>query len=99
MSARETLEIATLGGAKVLGRKDCGSIEVAKRADIAIWDMHTVGAAGNWDPVAALVLTGPHQVKDLFVEGRQIVRDGHLASIDLRPAIEKHNKLALTLLS
>jgi len=99
MSARETLEIATLGGAKVLGRKDCGSIEVGKRADMAIWDMHTVGAAGNWDPVAALVLTGPHQVKDLFVEGRQIVRDGHLASINLRSAIEKHNKLALTLLS
>ncbi|GLQ17792.1 8-oxoguanine deaminase [Maritalea porphyrae] len=99
MSARETLEIATLGGAKVLGRDDCGSIEVGKRADIAIWDLNNVQAAGNWDAVAALVLTGPHQVKDLFVEGRQIVRDGHLTSIDLRPAIEKHNKLALTLLS
>lgn len=99
MSARETLEIATLGGAKVLGRDDCGSIEVGKRADIAIWDLNNVQAAGNWDPVAALVLTGPHQVKDLFVEGRQIVRDGQLTSIDLRPAIENHNKLALTLLS
>jgi len=99
ISARETLEIATLGGAKVLGRDDCGSIEVGKRADIAIWDLNNVQAAGNWDAVAALVLTGPHQVKDLFVEGRQIVRDGHLASINLRSAIEKHNKLALTLLS
>lgn len=99
ISARETLEIATLGGAKVLGRDDCGSIEVGKRADIAIWDLNNVQAAGNWDAVAALVLTGPHQVKDLFVEGRQIVRDGQLTSIDLRPAIENHNKLALTLLS
>ncbi len=99
MSARETLEIATLGGAKVLGRDDCGSIEVGKRADIAIWDLNNVQAAGNWDAVAALVLTGPHQVKDLLVEGRQIVSDGHLTSIDLRPAIENHNKLALTLLS
>ncbi len=97
MSARETLEIATLGGAKVLGRKDSGSIEVGKRADIAIWDMQTVGAAGNWDPVAALVLTGPHTVRDLFVEGRQIVGDGQLLGQDVGKLIERHNRLAQSL--
>ena len=98
MSARETLEIATLGGAKVLGREDCGSIEVGKRADIAIWDLGNVIASGNWDPVAALVLTGPHSVRDLFVEGRQIVRDGQLTTIDLGRAVERHNDLAKTLM-
>ena len=98
MSARETLEIATLGGAKVLGRDDCGSIEVGKRADIAIWDLGNVSASGNWDPVAALVLTGPHSVRDLFVEGRQIVRDGQLTTIDLGRAVERHNDLAKTLM-
>lgn len=94
MAAREALEIATLGGAQVLGRDDCGSIEVGKRADIAIWDVSGLGAAGSWDPVAALVLCGPFDVRDLFVEGKQIVRDGVLTSVELPKLIEKQNRLA-----
>lgn len=99
MSARETLEIATLGGAQVLGRQDCGSIEIGKRADIAIWDMSGIAAAGSWDPVAALVLTGPHNVRDLLVEGRRVVRDGHLTGVELGSLIEKQNRLAKALIS
>ena len=83
MSAREALEIATLGGATVLGRADAlGSLELGKRADIAIWDLRGLQAAGAWDPVAALVLCGPHRVRHLLVEGRQVVRDGQLTGID-----------------
>ena len=94
MSAREALEIATLGGARVLGRSDCGSIAPGKRADIAIWDMRGIEAAGAWDPVAALMLCGPARVKDLFVEGRQVVRDGQVTTIDLPKVIERQNRLA-----
>jgi cytosine/adenosine deaminase-related metal-dependent hydrolase len=83
MGARETLEIATRGGARVLGRDDCGSLEPGKRADIAVWDMSGIEAAGAWDPVAALVLCGPPKVRHLWVEGRQIVRDGDLTTVDL----------------
>ncbi|MEY4779617.1 MAG: hypothetical protein RLZZ607_930, partial [Pseudomonadota bacterium] len=72
MSAREALEIATLGGAQVLGRPDCGSLAVGKRGDLAIWDVSGVESAGSWDP-AALLLAGPTRVRDLFVEGRQVV--------------------------
>lgn len=97
MSAREALEVATLGGAQVLGRSDVGSIEVGKRADFAVWDMVNLAAAGNWDPVAALVLTGPHQVRDLFVEGRGVVRDGQIATLDLPALIAKQNKIAASL--
>lgn len=97
MSARETLEIATLGGAQVLGRSDCGSIQPGNRADIAVWDMSGIEAAGSWDPVAALMLCGPHRVRDLFVEGRQVVRDGHLTRIDLAKVVERQNRLALAL--
>ncbi len=97
MSARESLEIATLGGAQVLGRSDVGSLEVGKRADFAIWNMVNLAAAGNWDPVAALVLTGPHQVRDLFVEGRGVVRDGQMTTIDLNAVIARQNKMALRL--
>jgi cytosine/adenosine deaminase-related metal-dependent hydrolase len=83
MSAREALEIATLGGATVLGRADAlGSLEAGKRADVAIWDVRSLQTAGSWDPVAALVLCGPHRVKHLLVEGRQVVRDGVLTGLD-----------------
>ena len=51
------MEIATLGGAQVLGRPDCGSLQSGKRADIAIWDVSGIEAAGSWDPVAALTAT------------------------------------------
>ena len=98
MSAREALEVATLGGAQVLGRHDCGQIAVGKRADIAVWDLSGLAAAGAWDPVAALVLCGPMAVRDLFVEGRQIVQGGQITSIDLPKLIEKQNKLALALM-
>ena len=98
MSAREALEVATLGGAQVLGRHDCGQIAVGKRADIAVWDLSGLAAAGAWDPVAALVLCGPMAVRDLFVEGRQIVQGGQITNIDLPKLIEKQNKLALALM-
>ena len=97
MSAREALEIATLGGARVLGRDDCGSLAVGKRADVAIWDVSGVEAAGSWDPVA-LLLAGPMRVRDLIVEGRRVVRDGQLATIDLPRVIERQNRLARRLM-
>lgn len=83
MSAREVLEIATLGGAQVLGRSECGVLEPGKRADLAIWDMSGIEAAGNWDPVAALVLCGPFPARDVVVDGRPVVRDRRLVSADM----------------
>ncbi len=94
MAAREALEIATLGGAQVLGRPDCGSIEVGKRADIAIWDISGVESAGSWDPVASLILCGPTKVRDLYVEGRAVVQDGQMMTIDLASVIARQNRLA-----
>lgn len=96
MSAREALEIATRGGAQVLGREDCGQLAVGKRADIAVWDISGVGSAGSWDP-AALLLAGPTKVRDLFVEGREVVRDGQITTVDLPRIIEQQNTLAVKL--
>lgn len=98
MGVREALEIATLGGARVLGRIDCGSLEPGKRADIAIWDMSGIESAGSWDPVGALLLCGPTRVRDLFVEGRRVVADGQMATIDLPRVIERQNRLAARLM-
>jgi len=94
MSAREALEIATIGGAAVLGRDDCGALEVGKRADFAVWDVSGLEAAGSWDPVAALVLCGPFNVRDLIVEGRAVVREGHLTGVELGKIVERQNVLA-----
>ncbi len=81
----------------MLGREDCGSLEEGKRADIAIWDVSDLAAAGSWDPVAALVLCGPFGVRDLIVEGNSVVRSGRLTGVDLEKVIEKQNQLAKTL--
>jgi cytosine/adenosine deaminase-related metal-dependent hydrolase len=81
MGAREALAIATRGGAAVLGRDDIGQIAPGMRADLAVWDVAGIESAGSWDP-AALVLAGPRQVRELYVEGRVVVRDGRLATVD-----------------
>ena len=94
MSAREALEIATRGGAEVLGRPDCGQIAPGKRADIAVWDLSGIEAAGAWDPVAALLLAGPPRVRDLFVEGRRVVEGGALATVDLGEVVARQTALA-----
>ena len=96
MSAREALEIATRGGADILGRPECGRIAVGARADIAIWDVSGIEAAGSWDP-AALLLAGPTAVRDLVVEGRIVVADGQLKTIDLSKQIVKQNQMARAL--
>ncbi|AJE46241.1 8-oxoguanine deaminase [Celeribacter indicus] len=96
MSAREALEIATRGGAEVLGRDDIGRLAPGTRADIAIWDMSGAEAAGSWDK-AALLLAGPMAVTHLFVEGRQVVADGRVATIDLAGTLSRQTRLAAAL--
>ncbi|AZV78874.1 8-oxoguanine deaminase [Parasedimentitalea marina] len=97
MSSYEALEIATRGGADVLGRPDCGRLAAGKRADIAIWDTTGVSSSGSWDP-SALLLAGPTQVKHLFVEGRQIVSSGEITSLDLPKLLNRHHTLARQLM-
>ena len=93
-SARDALRLATRGGAEILGRAgECGQIAPGFRADLAIWDMSGVEAAGSWDP-AALLLAGPTRVRDLIVEGRLIVEGGALKTADLGAVLSKQRALA-----
>jgi cytosine/adenosine deaminase-related metal-dependent hydrolase len=98
MSAREALEIATLGGASVLNRPDLGALAPGKRADFAVWPMTGIETSGAWDPVAALILCGPHRARDTYVEGRAVVRGGQVITTDLEVAIRHHRKLAQRLM-
>jgi cytosine/adenosine deaminase-related metal-dependent hydrolase len=91
MSAREALRLATRGGAEVLGRDDIGQIAPGYRADIAVWDVSGLESAGSWDQ-SALVLAGPGRVRDLFVEGRRVVAEGRLITVDERALAARASK-------
>jgi cytosine/adenosine deaminase-related metal-dependent hydrolase len=90
MTAREALRLGTRGGADVLGRNDIGSLEPGKRADIAVWRTDGLELGGADDPVAGLVLSGPHRVDRLYVGGEEIVRDGHLVRADEGEIARQH---------
>ena len=98
MSAREMLEIATLGGARVLGRDDIGQLAPGMAADVVAFDLSDVGFAGaGHDPLAALVFCAPARVAHAVIHGRVVVRDGHLATVDLPRVAERHRTLARVL--
>ena len=82
MTARQALRLATRGGAACLGRDDVGSLEVGKRADIALFATDGLAYRGaEADLVAALVFCNPGPVQHLFVEGKPVVHDGHLVNL------------------
>jgi cytosine/adenosine deaminase-related metal-dependent hydrolase len=98
MTAREALELATLGGARVLGRTDIGSLEPGKCADFFSLDLHTIAYAGALhDPVAAVVFCAPQPAKFTVIHGKVIVRDGQIVTVDMGPVVETHNRCALAL--
>ncbi|NED69600.1 amidohydrolase family protein, partial [Streptomyces sp. SID10244] len=73
----------TIGGARVLGRADdTGSIEVGKLADLVLWDLSSVAHSGIDDPVAALVLGAVPPIIGTWVNGRRIVGDGTMLTVD-----------------
>ncbi len=83
MTVRKALELGTIGGARVLGREsEIGSIEVGKLADLAVWKLDTVAHTGITDPVAALVLGSTPPLRLLLVNGRIVVADGRVTTVD-----------------
>ncbi|WP_456282563.1 8-oxoguanine deaminase [Cupriavidus sp. JZ107] len=95
MGAREALEIATLGGARVLNRDDIGALAPGMSADFVAFDMSAVGYAGaGHDPVAALVFCTPGTVSTSVINGRVVVRDGVLLSADLPTVLTEHRRMA-----
>ena len=100
MSAREMLEIATLGGARVLGRDDIGALAPGMAADLVAVRLDSVGLAGaGGDPLAALLLCQVSGVDTSVVNGRTLVRHGQLTQVDLPRLLARHNALASTLVN
>jgi cytosine/adenosine deaminase-related metal-dependent hydrolase len=95
LTAREVLEITTLGGARVLNRDDIGALAPGMSADIVTVPLDEIGLAGaQHDPLAALFFCHVPRVRHSIVNGQVVVRDGRLATLELPRLIRQHNALA-----
>jgi len=95
LSARDALEMATLGGARALGRDDIGCLAPGFAADFVAFAVDGLRHAGaGHDPVAALVFCGAGDVAVSVIDGRVVVEQGRLTTLDLGPHLETHNRIA-----
>ncbi|MBZ5626154.1 MAG: 8-oxoguanine deaminase [Acidobacteriia bacterium] len=94
LNVADTLRMATVGGARCLGRDDLGTLEAGKRADVALFDLRDVGYSGAGDAVSALLLCAPGRVSTLIVEGRVVVEGGELQTLSLDRVLARHRRLA-----
>lgn len=100
LSAREALEMSTLGGAAVLGRDDIGALAPDMAADLIGIDLNRIGLAGaQSDPLAALVFCTPPAVDFSIINGQVVVEDGALVKVDLPQLVARHNALSRELLA
>jgi len=94
MPARDALYLATAGGAKALGRDDIGSLAEGKAADIALFNCNDISYAGCGDPVAALLFCGRNfTASDVLCNGRVLVKNGKLLSIDEKEIYDSAKKI------
>jgi 8-oxoguanine deaminase len=96
LSAEEALWIATRGGADVLGRDDIGQLAPGKAADFIGLRLDTLGYAGGavHDPLAATVFCHPQYTDLSVINGRIVIQDGHLLTLDVPVTVERHNTIA-----
>ena len=98
-SAREALELATLGGARVLRRDDIGHLSPGMAADLVAFRVDDLAHAGGLgDPVASLVTCSPARAWLSVIAGKVVVDEGQLVGVELAPLVERHNRIARRLL-
>jgi len=100
LTARDALTMATRDGARVLNRDDIGQIAPDYAADMAIFDLNQIDFAGALhDPVAALIFCGPVKTRHTIINGRLVVRDGRLTTMDLGELMQRHRKFSMDLVN
>jgi len=98
-SAREALEVATLGGAAVLGREDIGSLETGKAADLVAFRIDDLQHAGGLnDAVASLLTCAPGSAWLSVINGKVVVENGEIPGLDINFLVTRHNQLSRQLL-
>lgn len=100
LTARDALEVATRGGARVLGRDDIGVLAPGMSADCVAFDLRQTAYAGALhDPVAALLFCATTQANWSVINGRIVIREGMLTTAELPKLIERHNAVARALVN
>ena len=100
LTARDALEIATRDGARVLNRHDIGVLAPGYAADIAIFDHNVIDFAGaHSDPIAALIFCGPVKPRHTIINGKLVVRDGQLTTMNLQELMQRHRKFSIDLVN
>jgi 8-oxoguanine deaminase len=95
LNARQTLALATRGGAAVLGRDDIGILAPGYAADITAFDRRTIDFAGSdWDPLASLLFCGPVKASHTVINGRHVVANGQLTTMEMGQILERHTAMA-----
>jgi 5-methylthioadenosine/S-adenosylhomocysteine deaminase len=96
VNASQVLRMATIDGARALGLADeLGSLEVGKRADLQIlWADHP-NLVPSYDPISTVVFAaGRGDVRTVLVEGRVVLSDGVLTTIDLPETLDAARQIA-----
>jgi len=100
LTARDALEMATRDGARVLNRDDIGILAQGYAADLAAFDLNVIDFAGaHSDPIAALIFCGPVKANHTIINGKAVVRDGQLTTMDLRELMQRHRKFSIDLVN
>lgn len=100
MTVREALRMATRGGAEVLNRRDIGRIQTGYSADLAIFNRHCIDFSGTQsDPLAALILCGPVKPRHVMINGRFVVKDSQLTTVNIDNLLNRHDIAARALLN
>jgi len=96
LTARDAIDMATLGSARCLGWEDeIGHLRVGAMADLVVWDMSPFATAGAWsDPVEALLRCGPAQAWVTMVGGRMLVEGGELRIPKVDEALRSHARIS-----
>jgi len=99
MTAREALATATRGGASVLGRDDIGILAPGYAADLAAFDRRSIDFAGSdWDPLASLLFCGPVKASYTIINGRLVVAEGRLTTMDMDRLLARQAAMAYDLM-
>lgn len=97
MTARQALEMATRGGASVLGRDDVGHLAPGMSADFIGINLDQLALAGAHDPVAAVVYCRPKGVDLSVINGKIVLQEGRLTTVDMPPILERHRAIAMNM--
>ena len=96
LSAAQVLRMATIDGARALGlENEIGSLEVGKRADVIVVDLNQLHSSPKQDVISSLVYSAqPSDVRVTIIDGRVVMRDGELMTMDESVVIEEANREA-----